>query len=841
MGTTTRTIGRLLFIALLIAAVIGAMGFILVRRSWPQLEGNLEVAGLRQPVEVLRDAQGVPHIYASTEQDLFFAQGYVHAQDRFWQMDYWRHIGSGSVAELLGADQLDVDRFLRTLGWGQLATQEFEAADETTQAALLAYTDGVNAYLSQNRGAALSFEYAILKLTNWGYEPEPWTPENSITWGKVMAWLLRSNLDTEIERAMLLTDMSPQEVDQLYPPYPPGHPVIVGGSGVQGPTAAAPTADVGALMSVVSNRASQLDVLVGEGGSQVGSNNWAISGDMTESGMPILANDPHLPVQIPSIWYEVGLHCVPVGLACGVEAMGFSFAGVPGVILGHNGHIAWGATTAVHDVMDLYIEKLNPDNPNQYEFRGEWVDMEVRTEMLEAPGRDPVELAIRSTHHGPIISDVFEDLEDFNLRAGVRVPEHYAISLSWTALQPTGVVDTFMGLNRATNWDEFRTSLSSFLVPGQNFVYADKDGNVGYQSTGIVPIRAAGDGTVPVPGWTGEYEWTGFVLFDQLPRSFNPSEGFVFTANNRPAGGDYPHTLSQMWAYGYRAQRIADMLEAAPGPIDPTYARLMQGDARDLFAEVLVPYLRDVVPNSDLARHGQALLGEWGASGSDTFDATYQMRPDSAAAAVYASVWARLLTISVADELGGEYAPEGGSRWFQVMTDLLEDPEHPWWDYQFTEDIETRDQILLQALEEGMAETASRLGGDPRTWTWGALHTVTFENQSLGQSGIAPIEWLFNRGSYGTGGSASVPNATAWDASEDFTVAAHPSMRMVVDFSDLDTSTWIHSTGQSGHTFHPNYVDMAQDWADVRTHPMPWSREAVEAVTTHRLMLTPEV
>ncbi|MFQ5967940.1 MAG: penicillin acylase family protein, partial [Acidimicrobiia bacterium] len=298
MGTTSRTIGRLLFILLLIGAVIGAMGFILVRRSWPQLEGNLEVAGLRQPVEILRDAQGVPHIYASTEQDLYFAQGYVHAQDRFWQMDYWRHIGSGRVAELLGADQLDVDRFLRTMGWEQLAQKEFEAADETTKAALVAYTDGVNAYLAQHGGAELSFEYAILKLSNWGYEPEPWTPVNSITWGKFMAWLLRSNLDTEIERAMLVADLTPQQLDQLYPPYPSKHPVIVGGSGVQGPTAENLVVEGGLseLFAQVGEYTSALDALLGEGGAEIGSNNWAISGDMSASGMPLLANDPHLPV-----------------------------------------------------------------------------------------------------------------------------------------------------------------------------------------------------------------------------------------------------------------------------------------------------------------------------------------------------------------------------------------------------------------------------------------------------------------------------------------------------------------------------------------------------------------
>ncbi len=839
-----RTVGRILLILLLITAVLGALGYILVRRSWPQVSGELEVAGLLQPVEVLRDARGIPHIYASTDHDLFFAQGYVHAQDRFWQMDYWRHIGSGRLSELLGADQLDIDRFLRTLGWDRLASQEFEAADSYTQAALVSYSDGVNAYVESHAGAELSFEYAILKLTNWSYEPEPWTPANSITWGKVMAWLLRSNLDTEIERAMLAKTFSPADLERLYPPYPQDHPVIVGGSGVQGPTAAAQgAAATAALMADVAQKTTSLDELLGKAGSDIGSNNWVVAGSMTESGMPLLANDPHLPAQIPSIWYEMGLHCVPVGLACGLEAAGFSFAGVPGVILGHNGTIAWGATNAGHDVMDLYIERINPDNPDQYEFRGEWRDMEIRTELLQAPGRDPVELTVRSTLHGPIISDVYEDLEDFDLRAGVTVPEHYAISLRWTALQPTSLVDTFIGLNKAQSWEDFREALSTFLVPGQNIVYADREGNIGYQSTGIVPIRSSGDGTAPVPGWTGEYEWSGFIPFDEMPRSFNPQEGYLVTANNRPVGGGYPHMLAEQWAYGYRAQRIVDMIEAATAPIHPSYLRAMQADARDLFAEVLVPYLTGLVPTSDLARQGQALLSGWReeGTGEDVFSGTYQMDEDSAAAAVYGAVWNRLLAISVGDELGGEFAPEGGSRWFTVMTALLDDPENPWWDYRFTEEVETRDDILLQALEEGMADTAAGLGGDPRSWRWGSLHTVNFENQTLGQSGIGPIEWLFNRGTYRTGGSSSVPNATSWDASEGFAVAVLPSMRMVVDFAQLDASTWIHSTGQSGHAFHPNYVDLAEAWAAVESHTMPWTKEAVEAVMTDRLVMVPKV
>jgi penicillin amidase len=829
-------------ILLLIALVVGALGAVLVRRSFPQLEGEVRVPGLRQPVDVYRDERGVPHIYASTDDDLFFAQGYVHAQDRFWQMDFWRHVGAGRLSELLGSSQIETDKFLRTLGWERIAELEWEMADEKTKAVLTAYAEGVNAYLAEREGAELSFEYAILKLFNWNYTPEPWTPINTLTWAKVIAWDLRQNLDRELDRALLSADLTGEELADLYPPYPPDHPRIVPGTGIYGPVASTdPIRDARPLLASVADRVAGLDQLVGHvRGAELGSNNWVVAGTRTDSGLPILANDPHLDIQMPSIWYQVGLHCTTVGLACGFDTVGFSFPGTPGVIIGHNDRIAWGVTNAGYDVMDLFIERINPDNPNQYLFEGEWQDMEIRTEIIEAPGKDPIELIVRSTRHGPIISDTYEPLEDFEHRAGVAVPEQFAISLSWTALQPTGLVQSIIGLQKAQNWAEFRDALSTFGVPGQNFVYADVDGNIGYQSTGLVPIRAGGDGSLPASGETGESEWTGFVPFDELPRSFNPPQGYIVTANNLPAGASYPYRLSDGWAYGYRAQRIVDMLEAADEPITVGFMHQMQRDARDLFAEVLVPYVLDLVPSSDLARQGQAVLAQWGDAGDEPSARTYQMSPGEPGAAIYAAVWKNLLQLSVGDELGGEFPPEGGSRWFAVMTDLLSQPDHPWWDNRFTEDQEDRDAILEQSLERAMAELSETLGGDPMSWRWGDLHQATFENQSLGQSGILPIEWILNRGPFEAGGSTSVPNATSWDASEGFDVLALPSMRMVVDFSDFDASTWIHTTGQSGHAFHPNYIDQAEDWAATETYPMLWTRARVEAAAVNHLKLRPE-
>jgi penicillin amidase len=823
----------LVLILAILAAVIVPLN---VRHSFPKVDGNFKLPGLQGPVEIYRDAYGIPQIYATTAHDLFMAQGYVHAQDRFWQMDFWRHIGAGRLAEMFGESQLDTDRFLRTMGWARVAQQELNQTAPDNVAILQAYADGVNAYLADHKGSALSVEYAILKLLSPNYQVEPWTPLNSLTWAKVMAWDLGGNMDMEIYRARLLKTLTPEQVAQLVPPYPSNHPVIVPTPNTSAPVAALASlplwrdAQVGADLQALTNQIQGLESLLGPLDVGIGSNNWTISGKLTTSGKPLLANDPHLAAQMPSIWYEIGLHCVTKGTACPFELTGFSFAGVPGVIIGHNDRIAWGVTNVNPDVEDLYIEKINPQNPNQYEYKGQWEDMQIVNETLQTSSGKTETLTVRYTRHGPIISDTYGDLKDFNQKAGsVQFPDHYAIALRWTALEPSQLIEAFLMIDQAQDWDDFRQAAKNLVVPAQNLVYADVDGNIGYQTPGNIPIRSQGDGTLPVPGWTGDYEWTGYIPFEQLPYAYNPPQGFIATANNAVVGPDYPHLLTKDWDYGFRAARIVDMIQNAPGPIDIAYIQKMQGDDKDLLAESLVPIVMQLQLDDTRLQNTRQILQGW----------DFQDQMDSAPAGLYNAFYQHLLADTFNDELPKDLPADGGDRWFEVLDSIAQQPDSPWWDNKNTPATETRDQVFRQALSEAVDELSKRLGNDPQQWQWGKLHTLTFRNQSLGESGVAPIEALLNRGPFQTSGGASIVNATGWDASDPYQVLTLPSMRMIVDLGDLQNSLSIHTTGQSGHAYSPHYIDMADLWRTIQYHPMLWERAQIEQQAKDHLHLEP--
>ena len=591
-----RTIRRVLIAVGVVTAfllVLFVAGILLVRASFPRTRGTIQVPGLHSSVEVLRDTQGVPQIYATDTHDLFFAQGYVHAQDRFWQMDFWRHIGSGRLSEMFGESQLETDKFLRTLGWARVVREELAALDPESLAVLDAYAEGVNAYLAQRRGPSLSLEYAVLGLLTPGYTPEPWTPLHSLTWAKAMAWDLGGNMKLELERAVLLRKLGPQRLAELFPPYPAENPVIVAGpyaARTGGYTYAAELEAALPALSRVGARMQTLNTLLGGGLDGIGSNNWVVSGSRTTTGAPLLANDMHLAPRIPSIWYENGLHCEPVSPACPLEVVGYSFAGLPGVIVGHNRDIAWGVTNVGPDVQDLYLERLNPQNSDQYEVNGQWVDMTIVEETIQVAGSEPVLLTVRTTRHGPILSDVDEAYGGLAAAQAGATGESYAVALRWTALDPTSIVRSELHLDQAHNWDEFRAALRDWDVPSQNFIYADRIGNIGYQTPGRIPIRASGDGRLPVPGWTDAYNWESYIPFEELPSAFNPPQGFIATANNAVVGAGYPYLITTDWDYGYRARRIVDLLEATPKISAEDFQRI-HGDDFNAMGPVLVPLL----------------------------------------------------------------------------------------------------------------------------------------------------------------------------------------------------------------------------------------------------------
>ena len=829
-------IGLLVFLVIIIL-FIAIFGPLWTRKtaekSFPQTDGELLLAGLDGHVDIYRDEMGVPHVFATTQHDIFFAQGYVHAQDRFWQMDFWRHQGAGRLSELLGKNLLETDQFLRTIGWERVAREELTLLDAESLAILDSYAEGVNAYLEQHTGNALALEYAFLPILNRGYKPKPWTPLNTMTWAKAMAWDLRGNMDTEINRALLLKELSPSQVEQLYPPYPEDRPVIVPHPHTTKETASTTMLDPSLMLSIqpglveVQEQMRSSGFLSQGGFDGIGSNSWVISGDLTNTGMPLLANDPHLGSQIPSIWYEVGLHCVTDEPDCQINVSGFSFAGAPGIIIGHNNSIAWGFTNLGPDVMDLYIEKINPENPNQYEFQGSWVDMETIIEEIQVAGGETVEQAVRLTRHGPIITEVY-GLEDFDEKAGLELPENFALAIRWTALEPSCIFCAVWNFNKAQNWEDFRAAASLFAVPSQNLVYADVEGNIGYQAPGNIPIRTEShDGMLPVPGWTGEYEWSGYIPFEELPYAYNPPEGYIVTANNAVVGPEYPYSISRQWAYGQRAQAIVDLLENSTGTISVDTIKEMQGDNRVLIAEDLLPVLMKISLDEDSQQDIRNLFTEW----------DFQMDIDSTPGALFAVFWKHLLSSTFHDDLPESHWPGGGGVWMEIVRKLVDDPTSPWWDDRATKEVETRDDIFRRAFTDAVEEIQKLEGKEPANWAWGDLHTITFEHGVM--SSLPIIKTAFNRGPFPTAGGSAIVNATGWNTQRGYQVGAVPSMRMIVDLGDLMNSWTMHTTGQSGHPYHTYYIDMADPWRFIQYHPMYWDRGDIEANTSGHLSLIP--
>ncbi|MCL0064172.1 penicillin acylase family protein [Dehalococcoidia bacterium] len=854
--TRSRKILRIVLLVVgvvVVLALIGGYAFFydLTRGPLPQHDGELRVAGLIDTVEILRDQWSIPHIYARNMYDLFFAQGFTQAQDRWWQMEFWRHAGSGRIGELVGKsdDTLQADIFIRSVGWRRVAEQEVELYDEETIAQLQAFADGVNAYIMGRDPGDLALEYSILGLIGINFEIKPWTPADSLVFAKIMSWVLGFRRCEEETRATLYELIGEEMTDQwIMPPWPFGKkPTIVQPEDLSITEASLissldrPPATQGSNALTAKSILPDMSLVFGQGYG-IGSNNWVVSGDLTESGMPLLANDPHLGIQIPSIWYQIGLHLRPANGESPFSVTGFTFAATPGVVIGHNGYIAWGVTNVGPDVHDLYRIRINPDNPLQYEWNGKWRDMTLHEETIFfGDGQEPITILVRETHLGPIINDNQMDEETGKI---LGFNNEDPLALRWTALEPGTLVRAIVELNKATNWEEFRGALQYWDVPGQNFVYADVEGNIGYQMTGRIPIRAENhSGLLPAPGWTDEFEWQGFIPFELLPRIFNPERGYIVTANQAVVPLEFYDQLARQlgvrpdqviisheWNYGYRAQRIVKMLdEKAPHTIASFQSIL--GDNKLISAEELMPYLAGLrFDNPELANARDWLL-EW----------DYRFDIDSPQAALYAQFWARLMHYLFIDQLGEDVQVRGGSREIWATFLLMEQPDNAWWDYIATEEVvETRDDILIRSFSEGYANTVAALGKNRDDWRWGELHTSYFVSTPLGMSGIGLIEDMVNRGPFATSGSTGTVNNTVWDAGAgDFSVSALPSMRMIIDLADLSQSVAIHTTGQSGHPYSRHYDDMIDTWLNMEYNPMLWTREDIEAAAVNRLILHP--
>jgi penicillin amidase len=820
----------LLVLSLVVVAGVGGAFFYFSRQSFPQTSGTARLPGLTGNVDVIRDALGVPHIYADTPEDLFRAQGYVHAQDRFFQMEFWRRIGQGRIAELFGAGAVDQDKFIRTIGWARVAAEEEKSLDADSRTVLENYAAGVNAYAQPNADK-LGFEFKVLGLIGRQWTPEPWTPMNTLTWGKAMSYNLGGNMDQELARMMLKARGGDDLVDLIFPPYPDDMPVIVRTAQKSGATNTdgKETRRQGEMNDASLSGLTKLYALhtsiqnaIGLGNEPgLGSNNWVVAGSRTETGKPLLANDPHLGIQMPSIWYLNGLHCRVVSPSCPYDVVGVTFPGTPGVVLGHNARIAWGVTNVGPDTQDFFIEKQNPNNANEFEFEGKFESAQVREEVIKVAGKDPITITVRVTRHGPIMNDAITDFE-------LAQP----MALRWTALQPSPIVRSVLAINRAQNWAQFREALQHWDSPSQNFVYADVEGNIGYQMPGNVPIRKSGNGRAPVPGWTGEFEWVDRVPFDQLPSIYNPPEGYIVTANNAVVDAkSYPFLLGTDWDYGYRAKRIEQLVTTKP-KLTVEDMRLIQADSFSLFSREVMPYLRNMaIANDAAAKEALEVMRAWDGNCTVT----------SVGCTIFEVFWRELSHLTLDDDVGEVLADDivGRASFSQItLRGLLPNANAKWWDNLVTKEVESRDQQIVTAIKATVATLQKQFGNDVATWEWGKLHAVTFPNQTLGRSGTKQIEDIFNRGPFPVSGGTALVNAQS-HRSRSFDVTSGPSWRAVFDLNNWSKSIGIHTTGQSGHTYHPHYDDMIPLWLKGENATLPWTRGDVDFVARESMVLTP--
>ncbi|MEN9938205.1 MAG: hypothetical protein RLZZ387_4784 [Chloroflexota bacterium] len=801
LGQIGKTAGILLGTA---AGLAGIGALAALRRPLPRTSGTLPLPGLQSPVQVIRDRWGVPHIYAACNADLFMAQGYVHAQDRLWQMEFQRHVAYGELAELFGAIALDSDRFVRVLGLGRVARREVELLSDDARVAIEAYTRGINTFIEQHAGN-LPIEFTVLRL-----RPRPWHPADVLAWTKVMALQLSDNWKQELLRARVVAAVGPERAATIDPAYDDTHPLIIPHGAHYSPT----------MGEAALDRATAARHYIPDSAGQ-GSNAWAVSPHRSATGRPLLANDPHMPIQTPSVWYEMHLS------GGDYHVTGISCPGGPFIAIGHNEHIAWGMTTAYVDIQDLYIERFDPQDPAglRYEHQGRWEQAELIREEIAVRGqREVVIEEVRVTRHGPVITPCVPTAGD---------DAEQPLALRWTVLDPTTALETFMRLNRASDWESFCAALADFNFPPHNFTYADVEGHIGYALGGRVPRRASGDGKLPAPGWTGEYEWQGFLPPSALPHALDPAEGFVTNANNRIVGDDYPHPIPGEWLNGYRAARIRDLLLQTPAHDSESFARI-QGDLRSLPGLELAALAGRLPAPTPLAQEARDALAAWDGD----------LTPSSVGGTIYARLRQRLLTAAHADIAGvldivaglGAFATLPGQDFLrrtlpQILRRLAaRDDSH-------LPPGRTWDGVIAEAWSTAVAELQAELGDDVAQWRYGRAHALTVRHPLGALPALASI---FNRGPFPTGGD----DDTVWMgyAPREYASApiyVGPSYRQICDTGDWDRSQSIQAVGQSGHPGSLHYSDFVQPWLNLQYHPMPWSRTRVEEVAAARMTLAP--
>lgn len=780
---------RAVFALLALCVLIAAAAWFYVQRVNPLHDGRLNLPGLQAEVRIERDVHGIPTIHAGSDADAFFALGVVHVQDRLWQLETHRRIGSGRLAEAFGPAALDNDRFLRALGVRQAAQAQWDRLPASSRAVLEAYSAGVNAALAQVK--ARPPEFVVL-----GVVPEAWSPVDSLAWALMMAWDLGGNWRNELLRMRLAAVLPRERIDELMPPYPGDLPPVQRDYPQL-------YRDLGLLRAPVRQAWTDLPTLAPESGIEgTGSNNWVVSGARSATGQPLLANDPHLGLTTPALWYFARLKTPTLDVG------GATMPGLPSVVLGQNARIAWGFTNTAPDVQDLYIEQVDPADPTRYRTPDGWAAFETRQETIRVKGGDAVTMTVRRTRHGPVISDA-SGMDDVS-NAG------HVLAMRWTALDPdSDPIAPSLGMMRAASVEAFIAAADGWVAPMQNMVVADADGRIGIVSPGRVPLRQPDNdlaGQVPAPGWDARYDWIGWIPAGETPREVDPARGWIATANQRITPPGYRHHLTHDWTLPYRQHRIEQRLaEKAKHSLDDLGA--IQADVKSLAAAKLLPWLKQARPAHALADAAQQQLAGW--------DGT--MAGDLAAPLIHWA-WQRALARRLFEDEVGEalFDKRFGGRTFQDALEAVLARDDAWWcDDKRTPAAEACAERVSAALADALDELSARFGADPARWRWDDAHRAVSEHRPF--SKVAALAPWFEV-------SVPVPGDTytvdamrvslSGPASERYRSTHGPSLRALYDVGDRTNSRFMHSSGQSGLPWATAYRNFAQPWAEGRTVPL---------------------
>lgn len=790
-------------LAALLMVVLIAVGIYVVR-SMPTLDGSLRVAGLQKSVQVQRDASDVTHIKAQSTHDALFAMGYVHAQERGWQLEFNRRVMHGELSEIFGDATLDTDKLMRTLGIVQAAQKQWDGLPQNAKDALQAYADGINAFHAQGK-QALSPEFHILRV-----QPGTWLPQDSVAWTLMMALDLGGNWGTEFARLSAAQVMDTQRVWQLLPPYAGEKPAATADLanlyhelGVYRDDGVEPPRVIASAQSINDSVAQWSDAFASQVGNVEGkgSNNWVVSGTHTVSGKPLLANDPHLGLGAPAIWYFARIQSPEF------DTIGATLPGFPYVVLGRTAKVAWGFTNTGPDVQDLYLEHIHPDDPSLYQVpdiagKMAWQSFQTRNEVVKVKGKPDVEMVVRETRHGPVLSDVQKS------HADLLDTSNFVIALRWSALDADNrtVLAAFEG-NRAQSVDDLVKAYAHYHSPMQNLVAADVTGKILYKAVGKVPLRRADNdimGMAPAPGWDARYDWSGWLDIAQTPQD-SGAKGWVATANQRITPPGYKPFMGQDWAVSYRFDRIEKLLAATPRHDVQSMERI-QADWTSLATLRLLPFLQKTQSSHPLAAAALASLAQFNSV----------MRPEQSAPLIF-SVWVDELTRGVlAPKLGeAKFKSLYGKRHFRTAIEGILEHDNAWW----CAPMRCEEQSSA-ALDRALQRLQNQYGADVADWTWGRAHLAKSSHQPFDN---VPLLAPYFDVMVPTGGDSNTVNVGHYwpnDTKTPFANRHAASMRAVYDLADLEKSQFIYQTGQSGLVWSDRYRDMRDAWAQVQYRPL---------------------